>query len=165
MQPDQINDELTKSDIDRFWAKVNVKSEEECWIWVASIRNSGYGRMWLNGRNPSAHRISWVIYNGHIKSGLSVLHRCNNKLCVNPKHLYLGTQTDNNADMYKCSNPPKSGRVSMFSITDIANIKELRSKGMTQQNIANLYKCSRTHITHIVNNNKAFLGVNLKPCN
>ena len=161
LNPTELN--LLQSDIKRFWDKVEVLSSDECWEWQASIRNSGYGRMWLDGHNPSAHRISWTIHHGPIPPNLNVLHKCNNKLCVNPDHLYLGTQGDNNMDMYRRSNLPKAGRVSMFSKDDLDDIKKLRSSGMTHQKIADIYRCSRTHILHIVNGNKLFLGVNLRP--
>lgn len=154
-------DKISESDKARFWNKVDVRGQNECWNWNSRIRNSGYGVMWWYGQGVSAHRLSWTIHSGPIPDGLLVLHNCDNKRCVNPNHLYLGTSGDNMIDTLNRVHP-KSGRVSMFSASDIEHIKELRKEGKTQKEIAEVYKCSRTHILHIVNNNKTFLGVNLR---
>lgn len=82
----------------RFWYKVDKKGKDECWNWKASVRGKGYGSFRVNGSKMSAHRYSWIIHNGEIPNNLQVLHTCDNKLCVNPKHLFLGTNLDNMQD-------------------------------------------------------------------
>ena len=145
----------------RFFDKVDKRGKDECWNWTASTRNSGYGRIGYNGKVVSAHRLSWIIHNGPIPEGKWILHKCDNKLCVNPNHLYAGTPGDNNYDTAKRTSP-KSGRISRFSLEDIQEIKRLYSNRITQKIISEKFGCSRVHITHIVNE-KGFLGVNLKP--
>lgn len=102
----------------RFWDKVDQASghrvahmESDCWLWTASISIAGYGRLMTAkvGRQTKltdAHRVSWVLANGPIPDGLFVLHRCDNKICVRPDHLFLGTNRDNALDcLAKGRNP------------------------------------------------------------
>ena len=80
----------------RFWRRV-VKSEG-CWEWAGPCNEGGYGRVTWNHRRV-AHRISWEMAYGPIPEGLFVLHHCDNRRCVRPEHLFLGTANDNIQDM------------------------------------------------------------------
>jgi hypothetical protein len=70
-----------------------------CWEWTGTIGASGYGRIMYSRKVIQAHRLSWIVHNGKIPKGLWVLHKCNNRCCCNPNHLYVGTPKDNYLDM------------------------------------------------------------------
>lgn len=72
-----------------------------CHIWMASCMKNGYGQIGYKGTNAYAHRVSWLLQKGPIPDGMNVLHRCDTRCCINPDHLFLGSQMDNIHDMMR----------------------------------------------------------------
>lgn len=86
----------------RFWSK--VKKTPSCWLWIGSKDKKGYGNFRVDGKLTKTHRFSWQLANGAIPTGMHVLHNCpggDNPSCINPEHLWLGTDEDNSKDRSK----------------------------------------------------------------
>jgi hypothetical protein len=129
-----------------------VKKTNNCWLWEASLRNKdGYGQFRLNGKMRLAHRVSWQLFNG--ATTLSVLHKCDNPPCVNPNHLFLGSQLDNirdciNKGRFK-SNVGENNPRAKLSITDVYKIKNRLNSGLTQSKIGKIFGVSQSAISRI----------------
>ena len=105
---------LSQKLIDLFWSKVNRIGPEECWEWTGAKYPSGYGAFgWAYklGFEQRAHRFSWELHFECIPQGFVVRHKCNNRSCVNPNHLCLGTTQDNTKDRELFGNPAKGSRI------------------------------------------------------
>lgn len=93
--------------LDRFWSKVSIS--RQCWLWTAYKDAEGYGHIRHNDRMRFSHHIAWLLWRGPIPDGMKVCHSCDNPSCVNPEHLFLGTQQDN---MIDCTKKGRHGDVS-----------------------------------------------------
>jgi hypothetical protein len=130
---------------ERFEAKFN-KLEGQCWLWLASRNKFGYGMFKTDGRKIArAHRVAYELANGPIPKGLSVCHSCDNRNCVNPAHLFLGTHADNMRD---CANKGRFGR-SALTPELVSEIRGLLSSGARQAEIVRRYGLSRSAVCRI----------------
>jgi len=131
----------------RFENKYIPEPNTGCWIWLACTDIKGYGRIAYLQKNMRAPRVSWLLNKGDVPGGLHILHKCDNKLCVNPDHLFLGTNRDNSLDA------AKKGLIwhAKLTATDIPNIRRMRASGKTFQSIAQHYGVDRKTIEGIFN--------------
>lgn len=146
---------LSKSDIKRFWKLVAVnESDTECWLWLGGAPKNPYGHFSVGPRKTAktllAHRVSYFISKGH--TNLQVCHTCDNTRCVNPKHLFAGTQLDNRQDC-KLKNRTARGTkhgMNVLSESEVLQAADLHVTGMSIIEIANNLKRAETTIRHII---------------
>ena len=96
-----VKDSKTPGLKERFESKYLPVPETGCWLWEGTYLDKGYGCFSINNKSKRAHRVSWELYRGGIPKGLHVLHHCDTPECVNPNHLFLGTNQDNVNDATK----------------------------------------------------------------
>lgn len=129
----------------RFWEKVNKEGPNDCWEWIGAINGKGYGIFSIFNTIFLAHRVSYYIVHGPISDGTLILHKCDNVKCVNPDHLYSGTQADNIHDRAERNPHNQGGQVSQFSKCDAENMKSLHKSGYIIKDIAEDYNvCAMT---------------------
>ena len=138
---------MNEKQFTNFMKDIDMQDHVGCWMWPASKDSNGYGVLRVGGRLMKAHRVSWELTFGRIPLDKLVLHRCNNKGCVNPSHLYLGYQTDNMADAlkigYRLPNPPK------LYDEEIWLVRRLLACGVVQAIIARMFRVSQGTISNI----------------
>lgn len=126
----------------------HIISRAGCWEWGGSKSTRGYPLINDNGKTRGAHRVSYEIHRGAIPAAMHVLHKCDNRGCVNPEHLFLGTQQDNMGDMVA------KGRVYVRHSKDLVN--EIREKhracGPPQRTLGRMFGVSQSYVGKIINN-------------
>lgn len=140
--------QYTANQIERFWQKVDKRGPNECWEWTSATAGyrddrPGYGTFFLEWNSETrrpistyAHRMSYELAHGEIPDGLHILHHCDNSLCVNPVHLYAGTQADNTRDMYRRG---RDNTVKLTAAQIIEAFNLYTSKQMTLRELGERY--------------------------
>ena len=129
-----------------FWDKVAKGTPEECWPWTGFVKPSGHGLTSIKGQPIHASRKAWILARGRIEPGKQVNHKCDNALCCNPDHMYLGTQVDNLIDMWRNPVPEDRkahGRPTILSSAELAELYRMRVGG------AKLTACAAKFGVHI----------------
>jgi len=142
----------------RFWEKIDVRGDEECWPWTGAKLTHGYGKIRARRRGGdwrmvSTHRAMFELTHGNtLPPGKCVLHHCDNPSCCNPAHLFAGTQADNVRDMDRKGRRNTSSKLTNEDVTEI---RRMCSTGRhLQKDIAALFGVSRTHVTYINSNHR-----------
>lgn len=145
------------SPYERFCHFADIRASNDCWEWKHTIGKSGYGQLRLYGRMTQAHRLSYEIHFGAIPDGMLVCHHCDNRRCVNPNHLFLGTHQDNAMDMVdkgrhaRYAHSGEDNPTAILTEDKVREIRRLREQGETQKSIANRFGLCRSHVGDIVN--------------
>ena len=140
---------------DRFHDMVIPEPNSGCWLWLGAIHTTGYGVIGLGRREAGlgrAHRVAAELYGQTIPPGFYVCHRCDNRLCANPEHLFVGTPGDNARDMVakgRDFRPNNRGERAKWSKLKSDDVREIRKKEMSAPKYAAIYGVSKSAIHRI----------------
>ena len=137
---------------DRFWPKVSKDHHPRgCWEWLGAVSKNGRGAIHWRGQMWIAYRVSYVLTHGEIPSGLLVCHSCDNPACVNPAHLWLGTNSDNLRDMREKgrSGTGEENTQAKLKADQVLDIRKMRTLGNSAASIARKYGVSRSTVAAI----------------
>ena len=139
---------------ERLLSKAGNLTINGCKEFLGALRPDGYGQLTMKGKSYSAHRLSWSIENGDIPTGLCVLHKCDNRKCINPDHLFIGTHKDNSIDMsnkgrgsLKRGEKHPSAKLKEEDVKEIFNL----SGQLSQREIAKKFNVTQGLIVNILN--------------
>ena len=144
---------ILNTDKNRFYANILINDNSECIEWKGTMKSNGYGQFkTLNKKWFHAHRYSYELFIGKITKNMCVLHQCDNRKCVNPNHLWLGTKKDNTQDMINKNRKiilPLKGEMNGMSKLKEHDIKTIRSSYSIKNNCTELSKIYRVSISTI----------------
>jgi hypothetical protein len=145
--------------IDRFLSNVVDHSDKAaCWNWQGIKNSNGYGRFSLSDKHRLAHKISFQMFVGEVPEGMNVCHSCDNRLCVNPQHLWLGTQSENLKDASakgRMFRPDTNGELNGNSKLDWTKVREIRrlvAAGERKSKVAQTFGVAHSTVNFIINN-------------
>lgn len=134
----------------RFEEKYIPEPNSGCWLWTGAYDRGGYSTLSHLNKPVIGHRVSYELFKGKIPAGQNVCHSCDNRACVNPDHLFLGTQRENVEDMLQKGRQRRGSTHGMAKLTE-ADVAEIRAtKGVTQYALAAQYGVTRSAIADLL---------------
>ena len=129
--PSLSEEEAAELSVCRFFLKFNLNHETNCWEWITSSRANPYGLLNVHKKQLKAHVVSYALFIGPVPEGLCVCHKCDNPPCVNPVHLFLGTQNDNVKDCWGKGRgrkfPSQNGEANVIAKLTEEDVRYLRN--------------------------------------
>ena len=153
MKVEEVN--ISENQKRLFWEKVDKSGD--CWIWIASTTPDGYGKFTVrNGRKTRtfrSSRVAYILTYGYIDDNLLACHKCDNVLCVNPEHIFLGSIKDNYDDSISKERQVRSRGESLSKLKneDVFKIRDLVRSGTPQIQVAKMFHVGKNCVWHIVN--------------
>jgi|ERR1700730_3056528 len=141
--------DISAETIARFWSYVDRRGPDECWPWKALRSPRGYGRFVVNHKVIVASRLAWLIHSGADPGQLLVCHRCDNPSCMNPSHLFLGTDKDNRDDMLAKGRWRTWTPEIKVTVNDVREIRQMRAEGWLLKHIAKKFNVSIALVSQI----------------
>lgn len=136
---------------DRFWPKVDRSGDAECWPWKGGLYTTGYGRFSSKGLahwsvHTGAHRVAWALVNDGVRPDGCVCHTCDNPVCCNPGHLFLGSHRDNAMDRAAKGRGARGSRSPFAKLSDstVAEMRQKRFEGRSYASLATEYGVSKS---------------------
>jgi hypothetical protein len=135
----------------------NIKKNEEteCWEWQGNLGKNGYGKVRWNMNNLTTHRAAYEVFNREIPKNLCVCHTCDNRKCINPEHLWIGSSRENTKDKVKkgrqyCQAGEKSHSANL-TWEKVRAIRKLKKEGNTLKTLSEQFDCSISNVSSIIN--------------
>lgn len=153
---------FTEEEIERFWSKVDIRGLDECWEWLGSLTDRGYGRFGWRKKTLRSHRVSFILKNEIINKPV-ICHKCDNPKCVNPNHLFEGTLSDNSIDRERKGRGFKNAGslhpMAKLNEQKVIEIKQKLNNGIGVEQLAREIGVSGATISNI-KNHKSWRHVN-----
>lgn len=153
--------DYTSKNVARFWAKVNKDGSiptccpelGSCWEWTGGGNGQGYGQIRINYRQMGAHQVAWELTHGAIPKGSWILHKCDNRACVNPDHLFLGTAKRNMTDMVAKGQRDTGKGKPRHRLTrlQVLDLKSRYANGESKASLARDFNIAYNTVSNIVN--------------
>lgn len=147
----------------RLLRSILINAKTDCWEWQRTKNRKGYGQIGIkSGKMVATHRLSYQLHKGEIPEGLLVCHKCDNPSCVNPEHLFLGTNSDNIKDSFRKGrncNKGQNSPTAKLKKEQVIKIRELSKTGKNQREIAKLFPFVSESTVHLIVKNKTWQNI------
>ena len=140
---------MTLKDQQRILKHSDPIADNGCWVWKGGVSNAGYGLCGsVDRKTESAHRVSFKAFVGEIPKGKVIAHICDNKLCVNPAHLFLATHAENSADMVAKNRSARGEKCGKSKLTE-EQVKFIRESNLSHRKLGVMFNVSHANIGYV----------------